>query len=122
MEFMPLEEQEKLLDEDEKRQEQVFKSPRAGKVKTVNKPDLPRPFAGNQTIMLPDEEDFERMAKMSSTPFTGKPSYHFEQDENTCAVDILYKQCPPPPDTDMGPPPIPEPEHEEVHHQQELPL
>ena len=101
--FIPLDVQEKVLDEDERQQLQleqspvpVFKSPKS-KLKSVNKKaEIPKPFGGNQTIMLPEEEDFERMAKMSSTPFTGKPSYQFEQDENTCAVNILYKPAPEP--------------------------
>ena len=109
---IPLDVQEKVLDEDERRQEQemqneVFKSP-ISKVKSVNKPEIPKPFGGNQTIMLPNEDDFERLAKMSSTPFTGKPSYQFENDENTCAVNILYKQVPELEEDEMRPPPVPE--------------
>ena len=108
---VPLDVQEKILDEDMRRQEQemqdeVFKSPIGKNVKSVNKPEMPKPFGGNQTIMLPDEDDFERLAKMSSTPFTGKPAYQFENDENTCAVNILYKQVPEV--DDMRPPPVPE--------------
>ncbi len=34
-------------------------------------PGLAKPSNSNMTIMLPDMEDFERMAKTSSTPFTG---------------------------------------------------
>ena len=94
VEFMPLEEQEKLLDQEEERGKfQVF-------VETEPEPPkqttMPKPFGGNQTLLLPNEEDFGEMARLSSTPFTGKPSHHFEQDENTCAVDILYKMPPPP--------------------------
>merc|ERR1712117_238701 len=88
----------------------VFKSPK-GKLKTVNKLPVPRPFAGNQTIMLPNEDDFEKMAKMCSTPFNGKPSFEVEQDENTCAVNILYKHSAlddlNETDNDMGPPAAP---------------
>jgi len=97
VEYMPLEEQERLLDEDERRQEEEmhqFQPP-------PPKPSMARPFAANQTIALPDEDDFERMAKMSSTPFTGKPAYYCDQDENTCAIDIVYKS--------MGPPTLPPP-------------
>merc|ERR1719270_2251967 len=111
VEFIPLDVQEKMLDEEERREEmeaedQVFKSPKS-KLKKVNKPSIPKPFGGNQTIMLPNEDDFERMAKMSSTPYTGKPMFQFEQDENTCAVNILYKDTISGLDTsdnDMGPP------------------
>merc|ERR1719270_1954711 len=111
VEFIPLDVQEKMLDEEERREEmeaedQVFKSPKS-KLKKVNKPSIPKPFGGDQTIMLPNEDDFERMAKMSSTPYTGKPMFQFEQDENTCAVNILYKDTISGLDTsdnDMGPP------------------
>merc|ERR1719341_755925 len=99
VEYMPLEEQERLLDEDEKRQEEElvrFQPP-------PPKPSMAKPFAANQTIALPNEDEFERMAKMSSTPFTGKPAFYCDQDENTCAVDIVYKTMgpPAPPSTSM---------------------
>eukprot|EP00090_Calanus_glacialis_P045458 TRINITY_DN8444_c0_g1_i3.p1 TRINITY_DN8444_c0_g1~~TRINITY_DN8444_c0_g1_i3.p1 ORF type:complete len:1504 (-),score=632.87 TRINITY_DN8444_c0_g1_i3:217-4728(-) len=96
IEYMPLEEQERLLDEDEKRQEEEllrFQPP-------PPKPTMAQPFAANQTIALPNEDDFERMAKMSSTPFTGKPAFYCDQDENTCSVDIVYKSL----SNTMGPP------------------
>eukprot|EP00092_Neocalanus_flemingeri_P017494 GFUD01018923.1.p1 GENE.GFUD01018923.1~~GFUD01018923.1.p1 ORF type:complete len:1477 (+),score=489.36 GFUD01018923.1:88-4518(+) len=97
VEYMPLEEQERLLDEDERRQEEeLFQPP-------PPKPTMAKPFAANQTIALPDEDDFERMAKMSSTPFTGKPAFYCDQDENTCSVDIVYKSM----SNTMGPPPPP---------------
>ena len=105
---IPLDVQEKILDEDEKEQEtqdEVFISPRS-KLKSVNKPGIAKPFGGNQTIMLPNEYDFENLAKVSSTPFTGKPTYQFENDENTCAVNILYKEVPT--EEEMRPPPVPE--------------
>jgi len=108
VEFIPLDVQEKMLDEEEQqdqREFEVFKSPKS-KIKSVNKPDIPKPFAGNQTIMLPNEDDFERLAKMSSTPYNGKPMYEFEQDENTCAVNILYKVSGNE-ENDMGPPQAP---------------
>merc|ERR1719347_1393082 len=72
--------------------------------KTSNK--LPKPcIQANQTIALPNEDDFERMAKLSSTPHTGR-AFQVEQDENTCAVDIVYRQA-------MGPPAPPSPCQEE---------
>jgi len=92
VEYMPLEEQERLLDEDERRQEEEFQQFQP----PPPKPSLAKPFAGNQTIALPNEEDFDRMAKMSSTPFTGKPAFYCDQDENTCAVDLVYKSMGPP--------------------------
>jgi len=91
VEFEPLAEQERKLDEDMKRQEEEIREsqqqPCAGSL------PLPRlkQFAGNQTIALPEEEDFEKMANLCSTPFTGRPAFQFEQDENTCAVNIVYK-------------------------------
>ena len=87
VEWQPLEEQERLLDEDERRQEQE-----------AARGVLPKPAMGlaNQTMALPNEADFEAMAKLSSTPFTGRP-FHCEQDENTCAVDIVWRQAMPPP-------------------------
>jgi len=98
VEYIPLEEQERMLDEDERRQEEelmISKPP-------PPKPTIPRPFSANQTIALPNEDDFEAMAKLSSTPFTGKPAFYCDQDENTCAVDIVYKSH-----SSMGPPAIP---------------
>ena len=108
VEFVPLDVQEKMLDEEEKQDQrdfEVFKSPKS-KIKSVNKPDVPRPFGGNHTIMLPNEDDFESLAKMCSTPYNGRPMYQFEQDENTCAVNILYKASNIE-ETDMGPPVVP---------------
>jgi len=96
VEYMPLDEQERLLDEDERRQEEEF-------LKFQPPPpssNLAKPFAANQTIALPNEDDFEAMAKLSSTPFTGKPAFYCDQDENTCAVDIVYKAH----SSTMGPP------------------
>ena len=99
VEFMPLEEQEKLLDQEENEEIPIY-------VDCVQEPTKkstrPTPFSGNQTILLPNEEDFGEMAKLSSTPFNGKPSHHYEQDENTCAVDILYKMAPPPAPAEEG--------------------
>merc|ERR1719414_2716832 len=106
VEWMPLEEQERLLDEDElkqeeyQRQEEQLKPP----PKKIPKPQI----NVNQTIALPNEDDFERMAKASSTPFTGRP-FQCDQDENTCAVDIVYRNT-----TEMGPPPPVPMENEEA--------
>jgi hypothetical protein len=57
VDWLPLDEQERLLDEEEEEKE--------------SNPALAKPSNNNMTIMLPDMEDFERMAKTSSTPFTG---------------------------------------------------
>ena len=73
VEWMPLQDQERLLDEDERRQEEElgilatdFKSSKSSNM-------LPKPcIQANQTIALPNEDDFERMAKLSSTPHTGR--------------------------------------------------
>ena len=73
--WMPLEDQERLLDEDERRQEEemgiLASDLKSSNSKTSNK--LPKPcIQANQTIALPNEDDFERMAKLSSTPHTGR--------------------------------------------------
>merc|ERR1719369_1102028 len=97
---MPLEDQERLLDEDERRREEEMGLP-ASDFNPSTRNKLPKPcIQANQTIALPNEDDFERMAKMSSTPFTGNPRFYYEQDENTCAVDIVYKSV----QSSMGPP------------------
>merc|ERR1719430_800622 len=86
------------LDEDERRQEEEM-GILASDLKSSNSKQskLPKPcIQANQTIALPNEDDFERMAKLSSTPHTGR-AFQVEQDENTCAVDIVYRQA-------MGPP------------------
>ena len=118
--WMPLEDQERLLDEDERRREEEM-GILASDSKTSNS-KLPKPcIQANQTIALPNEDDFERMAKLSSTPHTGRAFqvkglvskhmtfektvlclFQVEQDENTCAVDIIYRQA-------MGPPAPPSP-------------
>ena len=99
VDWMPLEEQERLLDEDEERQEEEL-----GLSQPSQEPARPRPvISANQTIALPTEGDFERMAKLSSTPHTGRFAMEEEQDENTCAVDIVYRSA-------MGPPAVPEAE------------
>ena len=115
VEFMPLEEQERLLDQEEQEEQEeqerlldqeeeqeipIFVDQRPEPTK---KSTIPKPFAGNHTILLPNEEDFGDMAKLSSTPFHGRPSHYLEQDENTCAVDILYKMAPPPAPAEDGP-------------------
>jgi hypothetical protein len=56
VDWLPLDDQERLLDEEEEKE---------------SNPALAKPSSNNMTIMLPDMEDFERMAKTSSTPFTG---------------------------------------------------
>ena len=73
--WMPLEDQERLLDEDERRQEEemgiLASDLKSSNSKTSSK--LPKPcIQANQTIALPNEDDFERMAKLSSTPHTGR--------------------------------------------------
>ena len=100
VEFVPLEEQERLLDQEEEGFQVFVESD--SPPEPSRRPGLPTPFSGNQTILLPNEKDFGEMARLSSTPFTGKPSHCFEQDENTCAVDILYKMPPPPAPVEEG--------------------
>merc|ERR1719342_1977669 len=53
VEFVPLDVQEKMLDEEEKQDQrdfEVFKSPKS-KIKSVNKPDVPRPFGGRRKCL-----------------------------------------------------------------------
>ena len=64
MEWMALEEQERLLDEEERMEAEAC----PGKAATTGSSNM---AAANFTICLPDMADFARMAKTSSTPFTG---------------------------------------------------
>jgi len=78
VEWMPLADQEKLLDEDERRQEKAL--------------SIPKPKMGNNnaTMFVPDESEFDDMARLSSTPFTGRGFIPCD-DENTCAVQLVYR-------------------------------
>jgi len=76
IEWMPLEEQERLLDEAERKQEISM--------------SLPKPVIGNATMLVPDEREFGNMAKTASTPFTGMGFVPME-DEDTCAVQLVYR-------------------------------
>ena len=91
VEWMPLEEQERLLDEDERRQEEDL-----GLLANDLKPQpskLPKPsIQANQTIALPNEDDFERMAKLSSTPHTGRAFQVINND----GLEIATNFHPPP--------------------------
>ncbi len=64
VDWLPLAEQERLLDEEEEEEKESDAA--------LVKPSMVG-NNNNMTIMLPDMEDFERMAKTSSTPFTGEP-------------------------------------------------
>jgi hypothetical protein len=46
-----------------------------------------------KTMMLPSMEDFEKMAKAASTPFSGR-GFMPDEDENTCAVNVIFKKPP----------------------------
>merc|ERR1719402_1802799 len=50
-------------------------------------PRLPNP---NITMAVPNPQEFERMAQMASTPFTGRP-FLPDDDENTCAIQLVYR-------------------------------
>ena len=89
IEWMPLEEQEKLLDEDERMQEASL--------------GIAKPIMGNATMILPDEDDFFKMSKISSTPFTGR-SFVPMEDENTCDVQLIFNKKPD--DSLVMPPPF----------------
>ena len=79
--YAPLEVQEKVLDEDERDQEMALEP----EVK------LGRTLSVDQTMALPTAEDFEEMAKMMSTPMSGK-RFIPEEDEFTCAVQLAFKK------------------------------
>ena len=100
VDWMPLDEQEKLLDKDEQMQEESL--------------GIAKPMIGNATMVLPNEDDFYKMSKISSTPFTGR-SFVPMEDENTCDVQLFLNNkkdddsffMPPPPPTGFvaeGPP------------------
>ena len=42
-------------------------------------------------MFVPSMEDFAKMAQAASTPFSGR-GFIPEEDENTCAVDLLFKK------------------------------
>ena len=44
-------------------------------------------------MILPDEDDFFKMSKISSTPFTGR-SFVPMEDENTCDVQLIFNKKP----------------------------
>ena len=67
-----------MLDDDEKMQEEAL---------TIPKPNM---GFGNATMFVPEETEFDNMAKLSSTPFTGRAFVPCE-DEDTCAVQLVYR-------------------------------
>ncbi len=71
VDWLPLDDQERLLDEEEEKE---------------SNPALAKPSSNNMTIMLPDMEDFERMAKTSSTPFTGGLRRTVLQTSGSCWI------------------------------------
>ena len=54
---------------------------------------IAKPIMGNATMILPDEDDFFKMSKISSTPFTGR-SFVPMEDENTCDVQLIFNKKP----------------------------
>ena len=44
-----------------------------------------------KTMFIPSLEDFNKMATAASTPFHGR-GFVPEEDENTCAVDLVFKK------------------------------
>ena len=55
-------------------------------------PDLEEYDEDNpKTMFVPSMEDFAKMAQAASTPFSGR-CFMPEPDENTCAVDLLFKK------------------------------
>ena len=48
-------------------------------------------------MAVPSMEDFAEMARAASTPFHGRRPFLPEEDENTCAVQIVFKKPAEPP-------------------------
>ena len=97
---VPLDLQEKVLDDDEREQEIAHEI--ESKVLEVQKSQSARPIEKlvdttsnpNQTMFLPTAEDFEDMARKMSTPIHGRRFVPEEEEEyeNTCAVQLAFKQ------------------------------
>ena len=97
---VPLDLQEKVLDDDEREQEIAHEI--ESKVLEVQKSQSTRPIEKlvdttsnpNQTMFLPTAEDFEDMARKMSTPIHGRRFVPEEEEEyeNTCAVQLAFKQ------------------------------
>jgi len=95
---MPLEEQEKMLDEEERQgrsgcleDEDGFTRPLAPPPSGSNslQPSSGLGGAGNVTMFVPNETMFEKMAaKCASTPFRGG-GYIPDEDEDTCAIQLF---------------------------------
>ncbi len=56
--------------------------------------DAPPRFNPNvtATMCVPSMEAFAEMAKAASTPFSGRRAFMPDEDENTCAIDIVFKK------------------------------
>ena len=112
---VPLEIQEAVLDEDERRQERELFGGDEGQEPTEQATSSfekmpPPPVPGalpltskqnnpNVTIALPSMEAFEEMAHVVSTPYHGRRNFDDDYDdddckldENTCAVQIVFKK------------------------------
>ena len=97
---VPLDLQEKVLDDDEREQEIAYEI--ESKVLEVQKSQSTLPIEKlvdttsnpNQTMFLPTAEDFEDMARKMSTPIHGRRFVPEEEEEyeNTCAVQLAFKQ------------------------------
>ena len=61
-----------------------------------------------KTMFIPSLEDFNKMATAASTPFTGR-GFIPDEDENTCAVDLVFKKPTLPEKLNRNTPPDPEP-------------
>ena len=97
---IPLEVQEQVLDEDEMEQEEQMG------LKSVQQP-VPD-FSEEKTMAVPSMEMFAEMAGAASTPFHGR-RFIPEEDENTCAVQIVFKKPMDPPKEE----PQPQEEHQD---------
>ena len=62
-------------------------------------------YAEEQTMRIPSMEAFAEMANAVSTPFHGRPRFVPDEDENTCAVQIVFKRPAAPAAAAMAPPP-----------------
>ena len=69
-----------------------------------------------KTMFVPSMEDFAKMAQAASTPFSGR-GFIPEPDENTCAVDLLFKKPDVPANVTKKDDPIDV--HDPPHEQQE---
>jgi len=98
IECTPLEEQEDMPEEYEDGGN-VFRKPLAPRATAANTEQqleaagdvAPAAANNNATMFIPSQDEFEKMAaNVASTPFTGKGFIPFDEDDETCAVELVY--------------------------------